>query len=149
MFKMAKSRLVTPAKKLLQTPAKKVISKKASPAKQMSTLSKRASPKKKEYVAPKPLMPSTKPGAFVRVDSAFRNWVSKSDPKFQPESGRYHLYISWACPWANRCEALRVMKGLEKAITMSVVHPTWDATRPGKDEHRGWVFKKAGQVMSN
>lgn len=158
---MAKSRLVTPAKKPTSkrpTPAKKVISKKASPVK---AVSKKASPVKqagKKYVPPRPCQPSfllpigakeEKPGNFVRLDSAFRNWVSKSDLKFTPESGRYHLYISWACPWANRCAAMLALKGLTKAISMSVVHPTWAATRPGQDIHHGWVFRKSGTALPN
>ena len=68
---------------------------------------------------------TSKKGSYERRDSGFRNWVSKSDPVFQPEKGRYTLYISWACPWAHRCAMVRHMKGLTKAIDLSVVHPTW------------------------
>lgn len=42
-----------------------------------------------------------------------------------PEADRYHLYISYLCPWANRCLAVRNMKGLQNVIGLSVVHPTW------------------------
>ena len=66
-----------------------------------------------------------KKGKFVRRGAAFRNWISKDNKKFQPEKNRYHLYISWACPWANRCATVRVMKGLKDVISLSVVHPTW------------------------
>jgi len=52
------------------------------------------------------------PGAYVRKDAPFRNIPSADHEKFQPEAGRYHLYISWACPWANRCATVRHMKGL-------------------------------------
>ena len=81
-------------------------------------------------------------GAFKRVDSSFRSVVSDDpDNPFKPQSGRYHLYISNACPWANRCSAVREMKGLESTITMSIVHPTWQYSRPGQDGHSGWCFK--------
>ena len=47
----------------------------------------------------------TREGAFVRSDGVYREWVSEEHPVFKPESGRYHLYVSHACPWANRCTA--------------------------------------------
>lgn len=60
-------------------------------------------------------------GAFMRTASTFRNFISK-DPKsqFPAEFGRYHLYISYACPWASRCLAYLKIKGLDKAITFTV-----------------------------
>lgn len=60
-------------------------------------------------------------GAFVRTASTFRSFVSQ-DPAslFPPESGRYHLYISYACPWACRCLSFLMLKGLDEAITFSV-----------------------------
>ena len=60
-------------------------------------------------------------GAFKRSASTFRNFISR-DPGsiFLPESGRYHLYISYACPWASRCLSALKIKGLEKAISFSV-----------------------------
>mmetsp|Transcript_59628 Transcript_59628/g.189739 ORF Transcript_59628/g.189739 Transcript_59628/m.189739 type:complete len:394 (+) Transcript_59628:70-1251(+) len=79
-------------------------------------------------------------GAFVRRDSVWRSWVGEGKD-FPAEDGRYHLYVAYACPWANRCLAVRAMKGLEDCIGVSVVHPTWQKTRPGKDEHSGWVFR--------
>eukprot|EP01025_Chloroclados_australasicus_P061126 TRINITY_DN796_c0_g1_i6.p1 TRINITY_DN796_c0_g1~~TRINITY_DN796_c0_g1_i6.p1 ORF type:complete len:394 (-),score=40.93 TRINITY_DN796_c0_g1_i6:193-1374(-) len=81
----------------------------------------------------------TKDGAFVRTDATFRNFVAEGS-EFEPETDRYHLYISYACPWACRCLAVRNLKGLEDVIGLSVVHPTWQYTRPGQDEHRGWTF---------
>eukprot|EP01126_Amoeba_proteus_P027318 TRINITY_DN2710_c0_g2_i3.p1 TRINITY_DN2710_c0_g2~~TRINITY_DN2710_c0_g2_i3.p1 ORF type:complete len:271 (-),score=40.25 TRINITY_DN2710_c0_g2_i3:493-1230(-) len=81
-----------------------------------------------------------KQGAFVRIDSSFRNFISEGG-KFPPEPNRYHLYISYACPWASRCLALYYMKGLEDIIGLSIVHPTWGRTKPEKDEHCGWLFK--------
>lgn len=54
--------------------------------------------------------------------------------------GRYHLYVSYACPWACRCLAVLHMKGLQAHIGVSVTHPTWGRTS-AQDEHRGWVFR--------
>jgi len=79
-----------------------------------------------------------KDGHFVRKDAVFRNWI-EADGQFPPEANRYHLYVSLACPWANRCLAVMYMKGLEDVIGLSVVHPTWQKTREGQ-EHCGWVF---------
>jgi|EP00505_MAST-04D_sp_SCG-Rhode-Island_P004273 glutathionyl-hydroquinone reductase len=81
---------------------------------------------------------STK-GAFVRADSVHRNIVGKT-PGFPPESGRYLLVVSLACPWANRCVIVRGLYGLEDVVPMCTVHPTWGHTKPGVDEHRGWMF---------
>lgn len=62
-------------------------------------------------------------GKFKRQDSSFRNWLS-DDPhaEFPAEAGRYHLYVSYACPWAHRTLIYRALKGLEDMITVSVVH---------------------------
>ncbi|KAJ1916767.1 S-glutathionyl-(chloro)hydroquinone reductase [Mycoemilia scoparia] len=61
-------------------------------------------------------------GEFRRQVSSFRDWIS-SDPssKFQPEKGRYHLYVSLACPWAHRTLIARSIKGLKDVIGISVV----------------------------
>ena len=72
-------------------------------------------------------------GAFVRQQSAFRNWVrADGSTAFPPEAGRYHLYVSLACPWASRAIIYRKLKGLEEAIPMTVVDPVRDA--------KGWRF---------
>jgi putative glutathione S-transferase len=73
-------------------------------------------------------------GEFVRQQDAFRRWIT-SDPssEFPPEPGRYHLYVSWACPWACRIIIVRRLKGLEKIIGMSVVDPIRD--------EKGWAFR--------
>lgn len=67
-------------------------------------------------------------GRFVRQDSAFRNWVTADGEPgpsgqggFKAEPGRYHLYISHACPWAHRTVIFRRLKGLESMISLSVV----------------------------
>lgn len=83
-------------------------------------------------------------GRFVRVDSTFREIISVDHPTFKPEADRYHLYISFACPWANGVYILMKMKGLDKLISHSVVHPSWGKTMPNdpEDSHTGWVFRK-------
>ena len=61
-------------------------------------------------------------GAFKRQDSKFRNTISTdSDNPYQPEAGRYHLYVSLACPWAHRTLIFRALKGLESLIDVTVV----------------------------
>lgn len=72
-------------------------------------------------------------GAFVRQQSAFRNAVEPSaSAEFPAASGRYHLYVSLACPWASRAVIYRRLKGLEDVISMTVVDPVRD--------ERGWRF---------
>ncbi|KAK9378811.1 glutathione S-transferase [Kockiozyma suomiensis] len=61
-------------------------------------------------------------GEFRRKPSVFRNWISHDpDAEFPAEKGRYHLYISWACPWAHRTAIVRKLKGLEDIISFSAV----------------------------
>ncbi|MDY6802623.1 MAG: glutathione S-transferase family protein [Cyanobacteriota bacterium] len=61
-------------------------------------------------------------GRFVRPSTTFRNKITADGSSgFKAEKGRYHLYISWACPWAHRTAILRSLKGLEDAISLSVV----------------------------
>ncbi|MCG6264719.1 glutathione S-transferase family protein, partial [Vibrio vulnificus] len=63
-------------------------------------------------------------GKFVREDAGFRDWIeNKPQAPFQPESGRYHLYVSLACPWAHRTLIFRKLKGLEEHIDVTVVCP--------------------------
>jgi putative glutathione S-transferase len=72
-------------------------------------------------------------GEFVRYSSDFRNWVrDDGSTPFKPEAGRYHLYISWACPWAHRTAIVRSILGLDQAISLSVVDPVWN--------ENGWTF---------
>lgn len=72
----------------------------------------------------------TEDGEFIRKDSQFRHWVtpdgspgSSGEGGFPAEPGRYHLYVSWACPWAHRTLIFRTLKGLEGLISVSVVNP--------------------------
>ncbi len=69
-------------------------------------------------------------GKFVRSSAGFRNWITadgSAGPSgtdgFKAESGRYHLYVSYACPWAHRALIFRSLNGLEDHIGLSVVHP--------------------------
>ncbi|MEH0665706.1 glutathione S-transferase family protein [Vibrio scophthalmi] len=63
-------------------------------------------------------------GQFVREDAGFRDWVvNEEGARFAPESGRYHLYVSLACPWAHRTLIFRRLKGLEPHIDVTVVCP--------------------------
>ncbi|HAS61153.1 MAG TPA: glutathione-dependent reductase [Vibrio sp.] len=63
-------------------------------------------------------------GKFIREDSGFRYWIkNKPDAEFQPEPGRYHLYVSLACPWAHRTLIFRSLKNLEQHIDVTVVCP--------------------------
>lgn len=61
-------------------------------------------------------------GKFIRPSTTFRDKITADgSSKFKAEAGRYHLYISWACPWACRTDILRELKGLQDVISMSVV----------------------------
>ena len=63
-------------------------------------------------------------GEFRRQDSRFRDWIShEPEANFPAESGRYHLYVSLACPWAHRTLIFRTLKGLEEHIGVTVVEP--------------------------
>ena len=85
-------------------------------------------------------------GRFVRKASAFRNWVTpdgRPGPTgkggFEAEAGRYHLYVSLACPWAHRTLILRALKGLEDMISVSVVNPLM--------MEQGWSFDPGEGVV--
>ena len=74
-------------------------------------------------------------GEFVRTTSAFRNRVTADGSSGYPaEAGRYHLYVSLACPWAHRTLIARVLKGLQDVISVSVVEPVMT---------QGWCFSEA------
>ncbi len=67
-------------------------------------------------------------GRFVRPSTTFRNWITADGSSdFPAEAGRYHLYVSLACPWAHRTLIMRSLKGLQDAIGLSIVDPVIDA----------------------
>ncbi|MFB6146054.1 MAG: glutathione S-transferase family protein [Halobacteriaceae archaeon] len=70
-------------------------------------------------------------GEFDRAETTFRNWIGEDD-RFPVDAGRYHLYVSYACPWAHRTLLTRALKGLEDAISVDVVDP--------HRVDRGWEF---------
>ena len=79
-------------------------------------------------------------GRFVRKAPQFRNWITadgtagpSGEGGFKAEAGRYHLYVSLACPWAHRTLIYRALKGLEEMISLSVVH--WHMAE------NGWTFE--------
>ena len=83
---------------------------------------------------------SAEDGAFKRAQSQFRNWVTPDGQPgptgkggFTPDSGRYHLYVSYACPWAHRTLIFRQLKDLADHVSISVVHPDM--------LDRGWTFR--------
>ncbi len=79
-------------------------------------------------------------GKFERAQAKFRNWITadgsagpSGEEGFAAESGRYHLYVSYACPWAHRALIFRNLKGLAPHITISAVHPDMLSD--------GWTFE--------
>jgi glutathionyl-hydroquinone reductase len=84
----------------------------------------------------KPQFPSeqSETGEFQRQEDAFREWISNDGSTPYPAvAGRYHLYVSLACPWASRTVIFRKLKGLEEVIGMTVVDPIRD--------EKGWAFR--------
>lgn len=87
-------------------------------------------------------------GRFVRSEAQFRNWVTADGAAgpsgaggFQAEAGRYHLYVSLACPWAHRTLIFRALKGLESMIGVSVVNPFMGS--------EGWSFEPDAGVIAD
>lgn len=86
-----------------------------------------------------PVQAKDEKGGFVRQISSFRNWVTPDgrpgptgEGGFKAEAGRYHLYVALICPWASRTLIGRKLKGLEEAISVSVVEPALSK--------QGWRF---------
>jgi len=87
-------------------------------------------------------------GRFVRRESRYRNWITPDgapgptgEGGFAAESGRYHLYVSYACPWAHRTLIMRTLKGLQNHISLSVTH--WYMGE------NGWTFDAAPGVIAD
>jgi putative glutathione S-transferase len=88
----------------------------------------------------------SKQGRFMRKDAQFRNWITKDGSRgtsgkggFKAVAGRYHLYVSFACPWAHRTLIFRALKGLEDMISLSVVN--WYMAEDG------WTFDDTDGVI--
>lgn len=73
-------------------------------------------------------------GKFIRTEAQFRNFID-NDSEFTPDSGRYHLYVSLACPWAHRTLIYRSLKDLNDHISCSVVNPYM--------LENGWTFEES------
>ena len=87
-------------------------------------------------------------GRFMRTTPQFRHWVTadgsagpSGDAGYKAEAGRYHLYVSLACPWAHRTLIFRALKGLEDMISVSVVH--WYMA------DKGWTFQPGDGVIAD
>ncbi len=85
-------------------------------------------------------------GRFVRTEAQFRNWITRDgrpgpsgDGGFRAERGRYHLYVSLACPWAHRVLIYRKLKGLEELLPLSAVNLFMGA--------EGWTFEPGPSVV--
>ncbi|KAH8082852.1 glutathione S-transferase [Cristinia sonorae] len=78
------------------------------------------------------VLPTDKSGAFVRPVSSFRSVIVKGG-QYEPEKGRYHLYINYGCPWAGRTLIVRKLKGLEDVIDVTVLSPR-------QFDRQGWAF---------
>ena len=81
-------------------------------------------------------------GKFVRSAAAFRDWITADGSTgYKAESGRYHLYVSAACPWAHRTLIFRKLKQLEDHISVDFVHPDMISD--------GWTFEKDGAAQGD
>ena len=87
-------------------------------------------------------------GRFRRQTQAFRHWITSDgsagpsgDAGFKAEAGRYHLYVSYACPWAHRTLIVRAMKNLDELLPLSVVH--WHMAE------NGWTFEPGNGVIAD
>ena len=77
----------------------------------------------------------TEDGHYDRQEDEFRDWVTDDESSGYPSAkGRYHLYVSWACPWAHRTIIVRGLRQLEQVVGMTVVDPIRD--------DRGWAFRE-------
>ncbi len=94
-------------------------------------------------------------GSFKRQEDAFNDWVTADGRSQYPsQAGRYHLYVSLACPWASRIVILRKLKGLEEAVGMTVVDPIrdergWRFTAEEPDPINGWAFLSEAYFASD
>lgn len=88
-----------------------------------------------EYLAQDPAPDTSQGGEFKRAASTIRHWIAY-DGQFPPESGRYHLYAAWNCPWAHRALLARVILGLKGVVTVAYARP--------RRNDQGWVYDSEG-----
>ena len=88
-----------------------------------------------------PLIKTNKKGEFIRQESVFDNTINDKDNKHPAEANRYHLYISYACPWACRVLIMLKLKGLDKIISYSCVNYL--------SSNNGWEFSKDKKDKKN
>lgn len=80
--------------------------------------------------------------SFDRQPDAFRDWISSYEGSaYPPAAGRYHLYVSLACPWAHRIVILRKLKKLEEVVGMTIVDPV-------RNDDEGWAFYRDGDPVN-
>lgn len=108
------------------------------------------------------IITSDESGSYDRIPRSFLDKISENHEKFKPESGRYHLYVSYACPWAHRALIFRELKDLTDHIGVSVVHPhmlefgwSFSSDSPGatgdtlyKKEFMYEIYQKADSQVS-
>ena len=99
------------------------------------------------------IVTSDKKGSYDRLPRTFRDIVSQDHAIFKPESNRYHLYVSYACPWATRALIYRKLKSLEEHISVSIVHPDmlnegwqFDSSYPAATDDHLFGFKYLREV---
>ncbi len=85
-------------------------------------------------------IPTDARGSFVRADSQFRHWITadggagpSGSAGFKAEPGRYHLFVSYSCPWAHRTIIFRKLKKLENVVSMSLAD---------KPKTEGWAYSE-------
>lgn len=83
------------------------------------------------------IISSDNAGSFDRKPRTFRDVISQDHDVYTPDSGRYHLYVGYACPWAHRVLIYRELKKLQAHISVSVVHPDM--------MENGWGFAKSSE----
>ena len=94
------------------------------------------------------IITSDEKGSYARLPRTFENKISSDDAAYTPDSERYHLYVSYACPWATRALIYRKLKSLEDHISVDVVHPdlleegwAFDDSYPGATKESLYGFK--------
>ena len=99
------------------------------------------------------IITSDEKGSYARLPRTFENKISSDDAAYTPDSERYHLYVSYACPWATRALIYRKLKSLEDHISLDVVHPdlleegwAFDDSYPGATKESLYGYKFLRQL---